>query len=254
MVRQLTSSISPLIRSRNLTSRWLNLNSITTTTTSSSSRPLSSISNRSTFINNSNNSTITSSNLLLFNRGISTSTNLSFPFKVTSILLEGRKPIKKGGKLADEKLASEESTEESNKSSNVTEVGADGKEIEGSTTLTTKKDTITTRSSSSSSSAATPPSDSSTPPSSSGDNSSDSSNSTPPTSTGSTSIARTSVPDIYPQVLALPITRRPLFPGFYKAVVIRNPAVVAAIKEAVKRGQPYIGAFLLKDENSDSDV
>ena len=59
---------------------------------------------------------------------------------------------------------------------------------------------------------------------------------------------------MYPQLLALPITRRPLFPGFYKAVVIRNPAVIAAIKDAVARGQPYIGAFLLKDENADSDI
>jgi ATP-dependent Lon protease len=61
------------------------------------------------------------------------------------------------------------------------------------------------------------------------------------------------VPDVYPQVLALPIARRPLFPGFYKAVVIRNPAVVAAIKEMMKRGQPYLGAFLLK-EDTDSDI
>lgn len=72
----------------------------------------------------------------------------------------------------------------------------------------------------------------------------------PPT----TSLSKRSVPDVYPQVLALPITRRPLFPGFYKAVVIRNPDVVAAIKDSIKRGQPYIGAFLLKDENSDSDM
>lgn len=252
MVRQLTSSLSPLIRSRNLSTRWLNLNS--TITTTSSSRSLHSISNRSNSINNAFNSSTSNSSSLLFNRGISTSTSLNSPFKVTSIALEGRKPVKKGGKLTEDKSA-EESTEESNKS-NVTEVGADGKEIlEGSATVSSKKDTITTRSSSSSSSsAATPPSSDSTPPSSSGDNSSDSPASPPPTSTGSTSIARTSVPDIYPQVLALPITRRPLFPGFYKAVVIRNPAVVAAIKEAVKRGQPYIGAFLLKDENSDSDV
>lgn len=72
--------------------------------------------------------------------------------------------------------------------------------------------------------------------------------------TATTSISKRSVPDVYPQVLALPITRRPLFPGFYKAVVIRNPDVVAAIKDSIKRGQPYIGAFLLKDENSDSDM
>ena len=69
-----------------------------------------------------------------------------------------------------------------------------------------------------------------------------------------TSISKQSVPEVYPQVLALPIARRPLFPGFYKAVVVRNPGVVAAIKEMMKRGQPYLGAFLLKDENTDSDV
>lgn len=73
-------------------------------------------------------------------------------------------------------------------------------------------------------------------------------------SEGPTSISKRSVPDVYPQVLALPITRRPLFPGFYKAVVIRDQNVIAAINEATKRGQPYIGAFLLKDEEADSDV
>jgi Lon-like ATP-dependent protease len=73
-------------------------------------------------------------------------------------------------------------------------------------------------------------------------------------SSSSTDLQKPSVPDVYPQVLALPIIRRPLFPGFYKAVVIRDKAVVAAIKEMLKRGQPYVGAFLLKNEDSDSDV
>ncbi|KLO11431.1 ATP-dependent protease La [Schizopora paradoxa] len=80
---------------------------------------------------------------------------------------------------------------------------------------------------------------------------------TPPNSSpqsSQTSISKQSVPEVYPQVLALPIARRPLFPGFYKAVVVRNPGVVAAIKDMMKRGQPYLGAFLLKDENTDSDV
>lgn len=36
--------------------------------------------------------------------------------------------------------------------------------------------------------------------------------------------------------------------------MVRNPEVVAAIKDMMKRGQPYLGAFLLKDENTDSDV
>lgn len=68
------------------------------------------------------------------------------------------------------------------------------------------------------------------------------------------SLSKPSVPEVYPQVLALPITRRPLFPGFYKAVVIKNPHVTAAIKELLKRGQPYVGAFLLKDDEFDVDT
>ena len=108
----------------------------------------------------------------------------------------------------------------------------------------------------SSSAASSPPSSSS---SSSGDDpdGSDPPASPPPDSapvSPSTSISRQSVPENYPQVLALPIARRPLFPGFYKAVVIRNPHVVAAVKEMMKRGQPYLGAFLLKDEQADSDI
>lgn len=62
------------------------------------------------------------------------------------------------------------------------------------------------------------------------------------------------VPDVYPQVLAIPIARRPLFPGFYKAITIKDPEVATAITESIKRGQPYVGAFLFKDENEDEDV
>ena len=68
------------------------------------------------------------------------------------------------------------------------------------------------------------------------------------------SLQRPSVPDVYPQVLAIPIAKRPLFPGFYKAFTIRDPNVSAAIQEMIKRGQPYVGVFLFKDENADKDV
>lgn len=67
-------------------------------------------------------------------------------------------------------------------------------------------------------------------------------------------LQKPSVPDVYPQVMAIPIAKRPLFPGFYKAITIKDPKVAAAIQEMVKRGQPYIGAFLFKDENADEDV
>ncbi|KAI8378739.1 ATP-dependent protease La [Choanephora cucurbitarum] len=67
-------------------------------------------------------------------------------------------------------------------------------------------------------------------------------------------LQKPTVPEVYPQVLALPIAGRPLFPGFYKAVVIKEPSVTSAIKELMKRGQPYVGAFLLKDEGLDVDT
>ncbi|KAH8681392.1 ATP-dependent protease La [Xylariales sp. PMI_506] len=68
------------------------------------------------------------------------------------------------------------------------------------------------------------------------------------------SLAKPVVPDVYPQVMAIPIAKRPLFPGFYKAITIKDPQVSAAIMEMIKRGQPYVGAFLFKDENADEDV
>jgi Lon-like ATP-dependent protease len=68
-------------------------------------------------------------------------------------------------------------------------------------------------------------------------------------------ITKPTVPDVYPQVMAIPIAKRPLFPGFYKAVTIRDPNVSAAITEMIKRGQPYVGAFLFKDDTAtDKDV
>ncbi|PIA93055.1 Lon protease, mitochondrial [Cercospora beticola] len=67
-------------------------------------------------------------------------------------------------------------------------------------------------------------------------------------------LVKTAAPEVYPQVLAIPIAQRPLFPGFYKAITIRDPNVVAAVQELLKRGQSYVGAFLLKDQESSQDV
>ncbi|KAI0020545.1 ATP-dependent protease La [Xylariomycetidae sp. FL0641] len=67
-------------------------------------------------------------------------------------------------------------------------------------------------------------------------------------------LQKPAVPDVYPQVMAIPIAKRPLFPGFYKAITIKDPNVCAAIMDMIKRGQPYVGAFLFKDENADEDV
>ena len=67
-------------------------------------------------------------------------------------------------------------------------------------------------------------------------------------------IQKPTVPDVYPQVMAIPIGKRPLFPGFYKAITIRDPNVSMALQEMMRRGQPYVGAFLFKDEALDKDI
>ncbi|KAI8977519.1 Lon protease C-terminal proteolytic domain-containing protein [Mycotypha africana] len=67
-------------------------------------------------------------------------------------------------------------------------------------------------------------------------------------------LQKPSVPEVYPQLLAIPIAGRPLFPGFYKAIAIKEAPVIAAIRELMKRGQPYVGAFLFKQEGVNSDT
>ncbi|KAL3843536.1 hypothetical protein ACJIZ3_000939 [Penstemon smallii] len=55
-------------------------------------------------------------------------------------------------------------------------------------------------------------------------------------------------PEDYLSVIALPLPHRPLFPGFYMPIYVKDPKLLAALVESKKRQAPYAGAFLLKDE------
>ncbi|KAJ6795672.1 lon protease-like protein, mitochondrial-like [Iris pallida] len=55
-------------------------------------------------------------------------------------------------------------------------------------------------------------------------------------------------PEDYLTVLALPLPHRPLFPGFYMPIYIKDPKLLAALVENRKRSITFAGAFLLKDE------
>ncbi|KAK4804081.1 hypothetical protein SAY86_003898 [Trapa natans] len=55
-------------------------------------------------------------------------------------------------------------------------------------------------------------------------------------------------PEDYLTVLALPLLHRPLFPGFYMPIYVKDPKLLAALQESRKRQAPYAGAFLLKDD------
>ncbi|KAK9451597.1 Lon protease C-terminal proteolytic domain-containing protein [Limtongia smithiae] len=62
------------------------------------------------------------------------------------------------------------------------------------------------------------------------------------------------VPEEIPELMALPIVSRPLFPGFYKAVVLHDERHIEAVRELVRRGQPYVGVFLQKDPNPKTEA
>ncbi|OAY69744.1 Lon protease, mitochondrial [Ananas comosus] len=49
-------------------------------------------------------------------------------------------------------------------------------------------------------------------------------------------------------VIALPLPHRPLFPGFYMPIYVKDQKLLAALIENRKRSAPYAGAFLVKDE------
>ncbi|ONK63201.1 uncharacterized protein A4U43_C07F12440 [Asparagus officinalis] len=55
-------------------------------------------------------------------------------------------------------------------------------------------------------------------------------------------------PEDHLTVVALPLPHRPLFPGFYMPISVRDPKLLAALVENRKRSVAYAGAFLLKDE------
>ena len=61
------------------------------------------------------------------------------------------------------------------------------------------------------------------------------------------------VPETYPEVMVLPISRQPLFPGHIKTVQVLDPKVVSSIARLRKRGQPYVGVFLTRDVKNDKD-
>ncbi|XP_023642165.1 lon protease homolog 4, chloroplastic/mitochondrial isoform X2 [Capsella rubella] len=51
-------------------------------------------------------------------------------------------------------------------------------------------------------------------------------------------------------VIALPLPHKPLIPGFYMPIYVKDPEVLAALQESRRQQSPYAGAFLLKDDAS----
>ena len=62
-----------------------------------------------------------------------------------------------------------------------------------------------------------------------------------------------SIPTQYPQVIPVPLTKRPLFPGFYKSMYVKDPNLITALQAIMDKNKPYVGVFLNK-QDTDSDI
>ncbi|XP_073442422.1 lon protease homolog, mitochondrial isoform X2 [Dendrobates tinctorius] len=61
------------------------------------------------------------------------------------------------------------------------------------------------------------------------------------------------VPDVFPNVPVIAVSRNPVFPRFVKILEVKNPNLVALLRRKVRLAQPYAGVFLRRDDNNESD-
>ncbi|XP_067413004.1 lon protease homolog, mitochondrial [Emydura macquarii macquarii] len=62
------------------------------------------------------------------------------------------------------------------------------------------------------------------------------------------------VPERFPNVPLIAVTRNPVFPRFIKIIEVKNKKLVELLRRKVRLAQPYAGVFLKKDDNNESDV
>lgn len=62
-------------------------------------------------------------------------------------------------------------------------------------------------------------------------------------------IVKPIIPNEFNDLVAISVPRRPVFPGFYKTVSVRDPILSEKILESFKNGKPMLGVFLSKVES-----
>jgi len=62
------------------------------------------------------------------------------------------------------------------------------------------------------------------------------------------------VPEFFPNVPLLAVSRNPVFPKFIKMIEVSNPPLMNLLRRKVRLNLPYAGVFLKKDEDNDSEV
>lgn len=62
------------------------------------------------------------------------------------------------------------------------------------------------------------------------------------------------VPEVFPNVPLIAVTRNPVFPRFIKIIEVKNKQLMDLLRRKVRLAQPYAGVFLKKDDTDESDV
>lgn len=66
--------------------------------------------------------------------------------------------------------------------------------------------------------------------------------------------ATVAIPEVWPHLPLLATKRNPVFPRFMKILEVSNPMLIDLIRRKVKLNQPYVGVFMKKDSENDSEV
>ncbi|XP_004619465.2 lon protease homolog, mitochondrial [Sorex araneus] len=69
-----------------------------------------------------------------------------------------------------------------------------------------------------------------------------------------TALTPMTIPDVFPHLPLIAVTRNPVFPRFIKIIEVKNKKLVELLRRKVRLAQPYAGVFLKKDDNNESDV
>uniref|UniRef100_A0AAX7SWN5 Lon protease homolog, mitochondrial n=1 Tax=Astatotilapia calliptera TaxID=8154 RepID=A0AAX7SWN5_ASTCA len=62
------------------------------------------------------------------------------------------------------------------------------------------------------------------------------------------------VPEVFPNVPLVAVSRNPVFPRFIKIIEVKNKALMELLRRKVRLAQPYAGVFMKRDDANESDV
>uniref|UniRef100_A0A672FAA9 Lon peptidase 1, mitochondrial n=1 Tax=Salarias fasciatus TaxID=181472 RepID=A0A672FAA9_SALFA len=62
------------------------------------------------------------------------------------------------------------------------------------------------------------------------------------------------VPEVFPHVPLIAVSRNPVFPRFIKIIEVKNRGLMELLRRKVRLAQPYAGVFLKRDDSNESDV